>query len=117
MGQVLDSSLRVRLPCTASATARYTEYVPECAPIAFLCPGLLTVATTGPRSRGSRAPQFNGSASTPKLLGCVASFTQCRVAGWMDMEDSSQAVGEAGTVTTLTMSSMGETEPRLANKA
>jgi hypothetical protein len=53
--------------------------------MAFRIPGFETVATTGPRFFGSRLPQSRGSGSTPKLLGCVVSFTRRRVDGWMDM--------------------------------
>jgi hypothetical protein len=53
--------------------------------MAFRIPGFETVATTGPRFFGSRLPQSRGSGSTPKLLGCVVSFTRRRVDGWIDM--------------------------------
>ena len=69
----------------AIATARYTEYVPPCAPIALRLPGRLTVATTGPRESGSRAPHLSGSGSTPKFDGCVVSLISCRDCGWSDI--------------------------------
>jgi hypothetical protein len=69
-----------------AATARYTEYEPEWVPIALRWAVLVTLATIGPRTRGSVAPQVMGSGLGPCAPGCeVSTIFACFVRG--DLEE------------------------------
>src|SRR5881409_3530332 len=57
----------------ATASARYTPYEPECAPITLRWLRLVVLPTTGPRSAGSPAPQCNAGAPVAPWPGCDVS--------------------------------------------